>query len=304
MAYVYPGRKGPTQKPKLQRGFFIGAILVAALAAFELFNFATTDYALTTLLGEIQVFGVRWAAVLAIAFCAIDFAGLARLFTPEQGRDEPKEVFFLTGAWFLGASMNAVMTWWAVSNALLDRPLGNEVVTREQLLTVVPIFVACLVWLTRILIIGTFGVAGERLFTLGKGTSDASRALPSKTGSRTSRKTQRPPLRYQTSNNRPKTSTAQRRWSMPDDDDDDDDEEELVYEDIKTGQTTNNPKTGRAPNRGYTRPAPKPKSRPGYSYGYSTRAYERSQPYILSPKTPGKDDVTGDPPEDTTPFYR
>ena len=99
----------------------------------------------------------------AVAFCAIDFAGLARLFTPERGRNEPKEIWYLTGAWLLGATMNAVMTWWAVSTVLVNHPVGNEVLSREQLLTVVPIFVAVLVWLTRILFIGAIAVAGEKL---------------------------------------------------------------------------------------------------------------------------------------------
>jgi hypothetical protein len=68
----------------------MGAILVVALLAFELFNFDTTRYALSNLLGDVRFVGISWASILATAFCAIDFAGLARLFTPEQGRDEPQ----------------------------------------------------------------------------------------------------------------------------------------------------------------------------------------------------------------------
>ena len=107
---------------------------------------------------------MQWAAILAIAFCSIDFAGLVRLFTPERGMDEPKEVWYLMGAWLLGATMNAVMTWWAISLTLLNHNFGNEVLSREQLLLYVPIFVAVLVWLTRILFIGAFSVAGEHIF--------------------------------------------------------------------------------------------------------------------------------------------
>lgn len=59
--------------------------------------------------------------------------------------------------------MNAVMTWWAVSLTLLNHPLGNEILGREQLLTFVPIFVATLVWVTRILFIGSIAVAGDHL---------------------------------------------------------------------------------------------------------------------------------------------
>ena len=142
----------------------IGILLLVALFAFELFNFDTTRFALSDLLGTIEFLGVRWAAILAIAFCAVDFAGLAHLFTPERGLDEPKEVWYLMGAWLLGATMNAIMTWWAVNLTLLNNQFGNEVLTREQLLQVVPPFVAVLVWLTRILFIGAFSVAGEHFF--------------------------------------------------------------------------------------------------------------------------------------------
>ena len=140
----------------------VGLILVVALFAFEMFNFDTTQYALRSLLGDVRFLGIGWATILAIAFCAIDFAGLARLFTPERGADEPKEVWYLMGAWLLGAAMNAVMTWWAVSLTLLNHPFGNEVLSREVLLRSVPIFVAVLVWLTRILFIGSLTVAGEK----------------------------------------------------------------------------------------------------------------------------------------------
>lgn len=148
---------------QMPRQLVIGIILVLALFAFEMFNFDTTRYALSDLLGDVRFMGFSWAAILALAFCAIDFAGLARLFTPERGRNEPKEVWYLMGAWLLGATMNALMTWWAISLTLLNHNLGNEVLSREQLLDIVPVFVAILVWLTRILFIGAVTVAGERL---------------------------------------------------------------------------------------------------------------------------------------------
>ncbi|MFZ0546960.1 MAG: hypothetical protein WAM60_16045 [Candidatus Promineifilaceae bacterium] len=148
----------------LPRETVIGLILVVALLAFEIFNFDTTQFALKDLLGDVSFIGLGWATILAIAFCAIDFAGLAHLFTPERGIREPKEVWYLTGAWLLGATMNALMTWWAISLTLLNHEFGNEVLSRETLLHVAPVFVAVLVWLTRILFIGAFSVAGEHLF--------------------------------------------------------------------------------------------------------------------------------------------
>ncbi len=148
------------------RGLVWGLLIIAALFFFEIFNFSTTEFALTDLLGDLQFAGLRWATILAIGFCGIDFAGIARLFTPEQGAEEPAEVWYLFGAWMLGATMNAMLTWWGVSIAIVSHTsLGTAVVGRETLLQVVPVFVAVMVWLMRVLIIGTFSVAGERLFS-------------------------------------------------------------------------------------------------------------------------------------------
>ena len=154
---------------RFQRGLAFGVIIIAALLAFEIFNYSTTDYALSDLLGDLSFLGVRWATILAIAFCGIDFAGIARLFTPEEGNEEPSEVWYLFGAWLLAATMNAMLTWWGISLAILNhQTIGSAVIERATLLRVVPIFVAVLVWLIRVLIIGTFSVAGERLFSQGE----------------------------------------------------------------------------------------------------------------------------------------
>lgn len=150
----------------VSRKVVIAAILGIALIAFEIFNFDTTQFALANLLGEVRFAGVMWATILAIAFCAIDFAGLVRIITPERGGEEPRTVWFLIGAWFLGTIANSTLTWWAVSISLLSHEFGNEVLSREALLRYVPIFVAMLVWLTRILFIGAFSAAGEHVFEL------------------------------------------------------------------------------------------------------------------------------------------
>ena len=139
-------------------------LLVLALFAFELFNFDTTRFALRYVLGNVRFLGISWATILAVAFCAIDFAGLAHLFTPQKVNEESSALWYLMGAWLLGATMNALMTWWAISLTLLSHgATGNEVLSREQLLHAVPIFIAALVWLTRILFIGALSVAGDRL---------------------------------------------------------------------------------------------------------------------------------------------
>jgi len=161
---------------RLQRGLAFGLLIVVALISFEAFNYSTTDFALKDLLGDLTFFGIKWATILAIAFCGIDFAGIARLFTPEEGADDRNEAWYLFGAWLLAATMNAMLTWWGVSIALLNhQTLGNAVVSQTTLLRIVPIFVAVLVWLIRVLIIGSFSVAGDRLFSQGQ-TSYSARA--------------------------------------------------------------------------------------------------------------------------------
>ena len=134
------------------RGFLFGLMLLGALAAFEAFNFGTTEFALTNLLGHMHFGTISAAALLALAFCGMDFAGIARLLTPGRGRHQPAEVWYLVAAWVLAATMNATLTWWAVSVALIGQAdVGNEIVGRQALLKVAPIFVAVLVWLIRVL---------------------------------------------------------------------------------------------------------------------------------------------------------
>jgi hypothetical protein len=151
---------------KLSLAFVV--LILAALIAFEIFNYTTTDHALSDLLGPLSFAGVRWATILALAFCAIDFAGIARLFTPEQGADEPKEVWYLFGAWLLAATMNAVLTWWGVSMAVASHPIqSSAIVDPKTISTAVPLFVAIMVWVIRILIIGSLSIAMDRLLHPG-----------------------------------------------------------------------------------------------------------------------------------------
>jgi hypothetical protein len=152
---------------QFNRGAAWGMMIVGALAAFEVFNFSATRHALHDILGSVTFAGMQCATVLAIAFCGIDFAGIARIFTPEQGRDEPAEVYYLFGAWLLAAGFNAMLIWWSVSVAIANNGgmQGTASITSQTLNQSVPIFVACMVWLIRVLIIGTISLAGDRIFT-------------------------------------------------------------------------------------------------------------------------------------------
>lgn len=169
------------------RQTMVGAILLVALVAFELFNYDTTEYALENLLDSVSFGDVQWATILAIAFCGIDFAGLVRVLGTRMTESHRitgsplNPSWLLLAAWLIGGGMNALMTWWAVSLALVTHNFGNEVLTRQQLLRSVPIFVAVLVWITRILIISALSMAadgaarGPRADLIGRRSSSCTR---------------------------------------------------------------------------------------------------------------------------------
>lgn len=198
-----------TPGPLLRRGQVFGAIIIAALFSFEIFNYSTTDFALSDLLGELDFAGIRWATILAIAFCGIDFAGIARLFAPELGHNR-NESQFLFGAWLLAATMNAMLTWWGVSLAVLNHPAAQGVIIeRDTLLRVVPVLIAILVWLIRVMIIGAFSVAGERIFVTGP------REIAGESRQRTRTRVPDGLSDLQTSRFRPKAIDSQPRPTSP-----------------------------------------------------------------------------------------
>lgn len=143
-----------------QRNLVFGVILGVALIGFEIFNYSTTEMALRDLLGELRFAGIRWATILAVAFCGIDFAGIARLFLPDD--HDAKEGWYLLGAWLIAATMNAVLTWWSISLGLVNRTLQSSAfISNQVLIEVIPVFIAVLVWITRILLIGAFSFSGQ-----------------------------------------------------------------------------------------------------------------------------------------------
>src|SRR5512147_889883 len=154
------------QGTALKRGAIFGFIILSALLAFEVFNYSSTLFALRDILGDLAFGPVRWATILAFAFCGIDFAGIARIFTPERGRDEPAEVWYLFAAWFLAAAFNASLTWWGVSVAILRHNAEGGVLLRQP----PPIkrgglCAARIVVVVHVLLINSVSVAGERIFS-------------------------------------------------------------------------------------------------------------------------------------------
>ncbi len=206
------------QGNKISRGLIWGLLIISALIAFEIFNYSSTEFAMSDLLGDLSFMGMRWSTILALAFCGIDFAGIARLFTPEQGAEEPNEVWYLFGAWLLAAAMNASLTWWGVSIAILNHAtLGNAIVPRENMLRIVPVFVAVIVLVIRVLIIGTFSVAGDRIFTQDDSPT-ARKGLQvgfNQPNAKARTQSPRPAARPSTSYNRPSSRPSNRPTNRP-----------------------------------------------------------------------------------------
>lgn len=130
-------------------------IIIAALVGFEIFNFSSTDFALRNMLGSQSSGGVNWSTILAMAFCGMDFAGIARLMGLPQDTDD-RGSWYLLGAWALAAAMNAGLTWWGVSVAVYNTPVNQVMIINPMtFVKIVPVLVAVMVWIIRVLIIGS-----------------------------------------------------------------------------------------------------------------------------------------------------
>jgi len=151
-------------KTRLRSGALYGAIIILAMFAFEAFNYGTTSYALRDLLGELSFAGMPWSTLMALAFCGLDFAGIARLITQNGREENPKGAWYLFGAWLIAATFNAALTWWGVTLAIASHATTSAaLVNTESLTRIVPVLVAIMVWIIRILIIGSLSSALEKI---------------------------------------------------------------------------------------------------------------------------------------------
>jgi hypothetical protein len=142
-------------------------LLITALAAFEAFNYSTTIFALRNMLGGMTIEGIRWAAILALAFCFIDIAGIARLFIPANTASRTKNDHYLFSAWLLAAGSNTLLTWRGITLAIiLQQARMGWVVESDVLINTIPVFMSLMIWLLRILIIGSLSHSGNRMFAV------------------------------------------------------------------------------------------------------------------------------------------
>ncbi len=132
------------------------AVIILALAAFELFNFSTTDFALRDILGNQGSGTLAWSTILSLAFCGMGIAGIAKILASPQEDAGNRSSWYLLGAWVLAAAMNAGLTWWGISVTIYNQPAhAVMIIDPMTYVTVVPVIVAVMVWVIRVLIIGT-----------------------------------------------------------------------------------------------------------------------------------------------------
>ena len=131
-------------------------VIVLALAALEIFNFSTTDFALRDILGNQGGGLLTWSMILSLALCGMDIAGIAKILASSKEEPGNTSSWYLLGAWVLAAAMNAVLTWWGISVAIYNQPAhAVMIIDPMTYVTVVPVLVAVMVWVIRVLIIGT-----------------------------------------------------------------------------------------------------------------------------------------------------
>lgn len=86
----------------------LAGLLLGGLALLIIFNFSTTYETLNQLFG-----GGMAILVFSISFSLVDFAGIARVLTPDEDiRDEPPFIWLLFGVWLIAALIDIITTWW------------------------------------------------------------------------------------------------------------------------------------------------------------------------------------------------
>lgn len=180
-------------KSRIRSNTVYGMIIILAMFAFEAFNYGTTNYALKDLLGDLRFAGIPWATLMALAFCGLDFAGIARLITTNGREENPKSSWYLFGAWLIAGTFNAILTWWGVSIAISSHTTVSAALASTQSLTsIVPVMVAVMVWIIRVLIIGSLSSTLEKLQTTNRRPQTTARPANSSTPQRFNPNQERP----------------------------------------------------------------------------------------------------------------
>ena len=139
---------------KMKTGLLI--IIGLSFISFEMFNFITTLTAFSDILGDLSFLGIPCGFILTVAFCGIEFGGVARiLLLGRQYFEQNIENKLLMGAWLLTAAVNAFLTGWGVAVAVSNHHVqGSNFIGREVIIDMIPGFIGLMVIIIRVLMIG------------------------------------------------------------------------------------------------------------------------------------------------------
>ncbi len=132
---------------KLLQAQILTISMIAMLVVFELFSYSSDEKGMMYILGR-----ASWSVLLAFSLCAIDFAGLARLFLPDAS-DLPQGPFWmLAGAWLLTAVWEMFLTYIVIADHMTVTSATSTlvqagIITYKTYTTSAPIFFAVLEWL-------------------------------------------------------------------------------------------------------------------------------------------------------------
>lgn len=154
-----PGSVGPSPVSSAEIGvpLVVGLMMAGGWLALEWFNYSASQYALTTLFGNLTADGMTWGMLLALGLWLVDLSGLLYLSIPNE-REKPGFWYVLV-AWLLASGANALLKWWAVTLALMASPLAQPGTPRTALVNTmtpyIPTATAFLVWTGRVLLVST-----------------------------------------------------------------------------------------------------------------------------------------------------
>lgn len=148
-------------KNKQGKAQFIGGILTLMLViggiSFEVSNAITTNSSLNEMLRTAYL-----ANVLTIAFVAIDFGALARIFTPQtDDKEEPIMVLLLGAVWLIVAMGNTMLAWWHFSVVMESNGVIAPIVM-HGFVELLPAMLAAMVFLVRLILIYSLGVVLDK----------------------------------------------------------------------------------------------------------------------------------------------
>ncbi|WP_376790880.1 hypothetical protein [Thermoflexus sp.] len=157
-----PGRESvdlaaPVWSTEIGVPLIVGLMMTGGWLTLEWFNYSASQYAMTTLFGDLMADGMTWGTLLALGLWLVDLSGLIYLSIPNE-REKPGFWYVLV-AWLLASGANALLKWWAVTLALMASPLAQPATPRaafiHTLMPYIPTATAFLVWTGRVLLIST-----------------------------------------------------------------------------------------------------------------------------------------------------